>query len=249
MTSRLAWVTGASSGLGRALVLRLAAEGWRVVVSARREEELRDLAGEAAGEIHVYPLDVTDRAACAETIAAIVRDCGPIDLAVLNAGTYEPDGIGDFSAEQLARTVGLNLLGAGNCLAPLLTHYRERGKGHVALVASLSGYRGLPRAASYGASKAGLINLAESLRTQAAGFNIKVQVINPGFVKTPLTDRNEHPMPFLMEVDDAAAALYRGLMHGGFEITFPRRFAAFLKLARVLPYGSYFPLVSRVTGL
>lgn len=249
VVSKTAWVTGASSGLGRALAVRLANENWQVFVSARRGEKLDELAAECpAGRIHPVAVDVTDRKAVARTVAGMIERRGHLDLAVLNAGTYEADGIETLSAETLERTIGLNLLGTVNCLDPVLNHFRERRSGHVALVASLSGYRGLPQAAGYGASKAALICLAESLHAEAHRVGIKVQVINPGFVKTPLTDRNDYPMPFLMPVDEAADALYRGLMSDRFEIVFPRRFAAILKLARMLPYGLYFPLVRRVTG-
>lgn len=246
---RTAWITGASSGLGRALAVHMARDGWDVLVSARNAGALADLAVQSRGRIHPFPLDITDRQAVAKTVSEMVTHHGGIDVAVLNAGTYEPDGAAEFSAERLADIVGLNLLGTGNCLEPLLAHFRARRGGHVAMVGSLSGYRGLPRAASYGASKAGLIALAESLRAEAQPLGLKVQVVNPGFVETPLTARNDYPMPFLMPVDAAAAALYRGLMGNSFEIVFPRRFAAILKLARMLPYALYFPLVRRVTGL
>lgn len=246
---RTAWITGASSGLGRALAVHMARDGWDVLVSARNAGALADLAAQSPGRIHPFPLDITDRQAVAKTVSEMVTHHGDIDVAVLNAGTYEPDGAAEFSAQRLADIVGLNLLGTGNCLEPLLAHFRERRRGHVAMVGSLSGYRGLPRAASYGASKAGLIALAESLRAEAQPLGLKVQVVNPGFVETPLTARNDYPMPFLMPVDAAAAALYRGLMGNSFEIVFPRRFAAILKLARMLPYALYFPLVRRVTGL
>ena len=249
MSGRLAWITGASSGLGRALSRQLIKDGWRVAASARRDRELETLSEETGGRAMAFPLDITDRHAVERAVENIVERCGPIDLAVLNAGTYFPDGSDDFSAEGLARTVGLNLIGAGNCLDPLLRHYRARNCGHVALVASLSGYRGLPRAASYGASKAGLINLAESLRTQAPALGIKVQLINPGFVRTPLTDKNDHPMPFLISAEQAALAICQGLHSNQFEIAFPWRFAAILKLARLLPDRPYFALVHKVTGL
>lgn len=242
------WITGSSSGLGRALALHMARQGWEVIASARSADALDRLAAEVPGRIHPAPLDITDRQAVSTAVADILAQHGTIDLAVLNAGTYEPDGIEGFTAERLAQIVGLNLIGTGNCLEPLLAHFRERGAGHVALVASLSGYRGLPQAASYGASKAGLICLAESLRAEAHNVGIKVQVINPGFVETPLTARNDYAMPFLMPVEAAVAALYRGLMGSSFEIVFPRRLAAILKLARMMPYRLYFPLVHRVTG-
>lgn len=245
-----AWVTGASSGIGRALALRLASDGWTVIATARRGEALADLAADPAaqGRIHAVPGDVTDPAAMADLVARVEAVQGRIALAVLNAGTYAPDGIDDFDPARFRRVVDINLLGAGNCLGPLLPGWRARRLGHLALVASVTGYRGLPRALSYSASKAALIALGESLRFDFQPAGLKVQVINPGFVRTPLTDKNDFPMPFLMEVDAAVERIVRGLASDRFEIAFPRRFAWMLKALRCLPYRLYFPLVSRSTG-
>ena len=248
---RVVWITGASSGIGRALALNLARRGDIVAVSARSEEALRDLANEASdlrGFIHPYPLDITDAENCTRTVDQISGKFGKIALAILNAGTHHPVEAEDFAAGDLARLIGINLLGAGNCLDPLLKRMIEARAGHIAIVASVAGYRGLPTSIYYGASKAAQINLAEALKFDLDRFGIKLQLINPGFVKTPLTDKNDFPMPFLMEVDEAAERMANGLESSAFEITFPRRFAFLLKLFRLLPYSLYFPIVSRMTG-
>lgn len=245
---RLVWITGASYGLGHEVALQLARRGDRVAVSARSIDKLKGLAGEAPeGSILPYELDVTDGPATADTVARIEADHGPIDIALLNAGTHEPVSAGDFSTEKVRRLVELNLMGTANCLEPLLERFRQRGSGHVAIVASVAGYRGLPTSAAYGATKAGLINMAESLKPECDRLGVKMQIVNPGFVRTPLTDRNPFPMPFLMEPEDAAAALIRGLDGGGFEITFPKRFTYLLKILRCLPYALYFPMIRRAT--
>ena len=245
---RLVWITGASYGLGREVALQLARRGDRVAVSARSIDKLNALAAEAPeGRILPYELDVTDSRATADTVARIEADDGPIDIALLNAGTHEPVSAGDFSAEKVRNLIELNLMGTANCLEPLLERFRQRGRGHIAIVASVAGYRGLPRAIAYSATKAALIAMAESLKFDLDRAGVLVQVVNPGFVKTPLTDRNDFPMPFLMPVEAAARRIADGLARGRFEIAFPRRFAAILKLMRILPYALYFPLMGRTT--
>jgi NAD(P)-dependent dehydrogenase (short-subunit alcohol dehydrogenase family) len=244
------WITGASSGIGRALALRLADDGHHVAASARSADALTELGGRtqaASGAIHPYPLDVTDRPAVAAAVAGIERDLGPIDIAVLAAGTHQPVSAEAFEADGLARLVAINLIGAGNCLEPLLRSMIARRRGRIALVSSVAGYRGLPTSAYYGATKAALINLAESLKFDLDRHGVTMQLIDPGFVRTPLTDKNEFAMPFLIEADAAAARIAKGLQSSRFEITFPRRFTYMLKLLRCLPYRLYFPLVARAT--
>ena len=248
---RVVWITGASSGIGRALALNLARRGDTVAASARGEAALRDLANEAstlAGSIHPYPLDITDAENCARTVEQISGKFEKIALAILNAGTHHPVEAEDFSSGDLAKLIGINLLGTGNCLDPLLKKMIPAKAGHIAIVASVAGYRGLPTSSYYGASKAAQINLAEALKFDLDRLGIKLQLVNPGFVRTPLTDKNDFPMPFLMEVEDAAERLAKGLESSAFEITFPRRFAFLLKLFRLLPYRLYFPIVSKMTG-
>jgi short-subunit dehydrogenase len=227
VTGRLAWITGASTGIGRALALRLARDGWRVAASSRGVEALASLERETGHAVRVFPLDVTDAAAAAGVVAEIEHTLGPIDLAVVNAGTHAPT-----PADTSATMPGM--IG--------------RKSGHIAVVASVAGYRGLPRAAAYSATKAGLIALAEGLKFDLDRSGVKIQVINPGFVRTPLTDRNDFPMPFLMEVDDAVERIMRGLAGNAFEIAFPRRFVWILKLLGLLPDRLYFPLVAKATG-
>jgi NAD(P)-dependent dehydrogenase (short-subunit alcohol dehydrogenase family) len=244
------WVTGASSGIGEALALRLAQDGHEVAASARsadRLARLSDQARDADGRIHAYPLDVTDQPAAAAALAEIERQLGPLDSAVLAAGTHHPVSARDFKAADLARLVQVNLIGTANCLEPLLRTMIARRRGRIAIVSSVAGYRGLPTSAYYGATKAALINLAEALKFDLDRHGVTMQLIDPGFVKTPLTDQNEFAMPFRITPEEAAARIAKGLQSTRFEITFPRRFTYILKLARCLPYRLYFPLVAWAT--
>jgi NAD(P)-dependent dehydrogenase (short-subunit alcohol dehydrogenase family) len=244
----VAWITGASSGIGAALAQRLAQDGRRVVVSARNASALETLAAAPHGRLIATPLDVTDPAACAQAVAGIEATHGPIDLAVLNAGTHRPMSAADFSAATLRALFDINVMGVAHCLEPLLARMAARRAGHVAIVASVAGYGGLPTAAAYGPTKAALINMAESLKLDCDRLGIKLQLVDPGFVKTPLTDRNTFPMPFLMPVEAAVDAFVAGLATPRFEIVFPRRFALLLKLLNLLPYRAYFAAVGRITG-
>jgi len=246
-----AWITGASSGIGRALALRMARGGWTVGATARRAEALETLAAEAkglSGRIVPVPCDVTDREAVARALADLERETGPVHLAVLNAGIYEPDQAETLDPEAFARTVDLNLTGTVGCIATLMPGWIERRRGHLVVVSSVAGYSGLPRSLSYGATKAALINFCEGLKFDFDRLGLAVQVVCPGFVRTPATDRNDFKMPALMEVEDAAEAIYRGLDPRRFEITFPKRFTYVLKFLRCLPHPLYFRIVGRITG-
>lgn len=251
MTARIAWITGASSGIGRTLALRLAGAGTTVAASARRADELDLLAKEASGSrgrIAPFPVDVADEAAMARTCAAIDAEIGPLDLAVFNAGTHAPVSVEAFDPAPFRRLMEINYMGVVNGIAAVLPRFIARRSGQIAVVSSVAGYRGLPQAAAYGPTKAALINLCESLKPDLDRLGVRISVINPGFIKTPLTDRNEFPMPFLMPVEAAAQRIVEGLEKGAFEITFPRRFTFLVKLARILPYGLYFPLIKKTTG-
>jgi NAD(P)-dependent dehydrogenase (short-subunit alcohol dehydrogenase family) len=244
---RHAWITGASSGIGRELALRLARDGAKVAVSARRREELEKLAAEMPGRIAAYPVDVVDADALARVCAEIERANGPLDLAIFNAGTHEPVDVASFSPGPFQRLMAINYMGAVNGIAAVLPRFLERRAGHIAVVSSVAGYRGLPQAAAYGPTKAALINLCEALKPDLDPYGVRISLINPGFVRTPLTDLNPFPMPFLMEADAAADRIVKGLARGAFEITFPRRFTWLVKLARILPYALYFPLIRKTT--
>lgn len=246
----VAWVTGASTGIGAALAIKLAKRGWRVAVTARNEEKLQELKaslGEAYGEIIVKPGDVTDPLQMAKIIEALATDEGGIGLAVLNAGIYEPINGNELDIATFEKTISVNLNGTVNCLVPLSSHMWENGRGQIVITSSVAGYGGLPTSAAYGMTKAGLINLAESLKFDFDKMGILIQVVNPGFVDTPATASNPFEMPFLMEVEEAAEKMLKGLEGGKFEITFPKQFTHFLKFTNAFPYFAYFPLVNWFT--
>ena len=245
----VAWITGAGKGIGRAVTLELARRGWTVAASARTEADLVSVGEEAAaagGRVVPFVLDVTRRTAVSQAVGLIEDRLGGIDLALLNAGTYVRFGVEEFTAEAFGQQMDINVMGTVNCLDPVLARMRQRNSGHIAVVSSLTAYRGLPYASAYGASKAALTNMCEAMKPELDALGIQMTVIHPGFVKTPLTDLNEFPMPFLMEADAAARRIVDGLERGAFEITFPRRSAILLKLARCLPYGLYFALTRRL---
>jgi NAD(P)-dependent dehydrogenase (short-subunit alcohol dehydrogenase family) len=247
----VAWITGASSGIGAAVALELARRGWTVAITARRLDRLEELARAAdglSGRIVAHAGDVTDAAAMAALVETIEAVHGPIALAFLNAGVAS--GAGErkpgFDLAAAETTLTVNIFGVVRALAPVLARMRKRGRGQIAVTASLVGYRGLPLSAAYGASKAAMIHFCESLREDCAQAGIVLQVVNPGFVETPMTAANSFAMPFLMRVGDAATRIADGFAGGGFEITFPRRLAWLLKAARILPYPLYFGIMRQV---
>ena len=247
---RIVWITGASQGIGAATAVRLANQGDIVFASARTTEALDEIARSVtgAGKIIPLPLDVTDRAACYQAVGRILDEASRLDLIILNAGTFLPVSGKNLNIEVFEKTMELNFFGVLNTLVPCLDVMKEQGKGHIVVVSSVAGYGGLPKSAAYGASKAALINMMESLKLDLLGFDIKLQLVNPGFVDTPLTKKNEFPMPFLMPLEKSAERLAAELDGNGFEITFPRRFTWQIKLLNLLPYRLYFPMIAAMTG-
>jgi NAD(P)-dependent dehydrogenase (short-subunit alcohol dehydrogenase family) len=240
----VAWVTGASAGIGRGVALELARRGYEVHATARRADELQTLAQEAQGlegSIIAAPGDVTDRAGLARLVAEIESE-RPIALALLNAGGSFQDASGDFGGEGFARTFALNVQGVANGINPVFNAMRSRRRGQIAITGSVAGYGGLPSAGAYASTKAAIISLTVGLKFAADRHNVTVQIVNPGFVKTPFTAENPYPMPFLMECDEACRRICDGFERGGFEICFPRRLAWILKAVNRLPYPAYFAL-------
>lgn len=247
----VAWITGASTGIGRSLARDLVQEGYTVAVTSRDEERLATLVTETGGmpgKVIPFPCDVTDEAGMRKAIAEIERKAGPIALAVFNAGTYFPTRGERLDALNFVNTFDINLFGVLYGLAPVVDRMRARGRGQVVLVGSASSFFGWPSAAAYGASKAALNNLAEALKHDFDKMNIRLQVINPGFVDTPLTGRNRFFMPALMPVERASQRMARAFRRGGFETSFPRRFTWPMKLLRMLPFGLRYWLVHKMTG-
>lgn len=239
---KIAWVTGASTGIGREIALQLAASGVKVAVSARSTEKLQSL----SANIYPFPLDVTDAKAAQETLELIEQNLGPVDLTIFAAGTYSEVAATEIDPKLFATIITTNYLGTVNCLSAVLPKMLARKNGHISWIASVTGYRGLPKAAAYGPSKAALINLAESLKPELDQHNITISVINPGFVETPMTAKNDFPMPFLMQPKEAAARTLKGLARRKFEITYPLRLVAILKFSRLLPYGLYFWFIEKL---
>lgn len=241
---RTAWITGASTGIGRELAINLARAGTSVAVTARSADKLAELAGKAPG-ITAYPADVTDDGAFADAARRIRADLGEIDLVILNAGVWEPVGIDDLDAAAFQRSMDINYQGVVRGIAAVLPAMLARGSGRIVIVASVAGYRGLPRAAAYGPTKAALIHLGETLAPELARRGITLQVVNPGFVDTPLTARNDFAMPFMVSPEVASARILRGIAGTSFEIAFPWQLVTILKIGRILPYRLYFWLVRR----
>ncbi len=244
--ARTYWLVGASSGIGAALVDRLVAGGHRVVISARRQAALDERAGRDPGRVLAVAADVTDPDTLARAWDEILERWGMPDSVIFNAGDYEPMSLDRFDPALFERLMRVNFLGAINGIDVVKDDFMRRGAGEIVLTASVAGYRGLPYASPYGASKAAMINMAESLRPEFARYGVAIRVINPGFVRTALTDKNDFPMPGRIEPDEAARRIERGLAGKGFEILAPRGFGFVMKVLRLLPYRLYFAITRRM---
>ncbi len=237
------WIIGASDGIGAALAREWAGRGARLILSARSAGKLEELAASLGPGHVVLPLDVSDREsliAATERIAEI----GPLDRVVHLAAMYDPGKIPDLDPETAAKIVAVNLTGSFHIaqMAPPLL----RDGGQLALCGSVAGYIGLPQGQIYSATKAGVINLAQSLRAELVGRH-DVRLISPGFVDTRLTQRNDFTMPAMVTPEAAARAIIKGLGKRRFEVHFPRRLTYALKLLSVLPYWAALPLTRRLT--
>lgn len=246
---KIVWITGASSGIGRELALLYAKNGWQVYASARNIQTLQTLSEESqhlSGSIITASMDVTDPSNIQEFVNKRVASQTLPTLSILNAGYYEAIGLDELTMENFNNTFAVNFFGVTSAITALLPHYRSSKTGHLAIVSSVAGYTGLPRAAAYGSSKAALIHLCESIKCECDAADITLSMVNPGFVRTPLTDKNDFTMPFIIEPDDAAQRIKIGLDKKRFDINFPKRFSLLLKALRLLPYPLYFKLTSRL---
>ncbi|WIV97519.1 SDR family NAD(P)-dependent oxidoreductase [Kinneretia aquatilis] len=249
---RTVWLVGASSGIGRAVAAKLHAAGARVIVSARQADLLNDFAAQHPGA-QPLPLDVMNEQSLQAAVQQIVRHHGQIDLCMYCAGYYQPMRAQRFSLSDALRHLDINYIGALKLLQALLPQLLEQSRqgkpGHLSLVSSVAGYRGLPKSLAYGPSKAALSHLAEALYLDLSPEHIGVSVINPGFVATPLTAQNDFAMPALISAEQAASEILKGWSKGEFEIHFPKRFTLWLKLLSHLGHSLYFRAVRRATGL
>ena len=241
------WLVGASTGIGLALARHLHALGAQVIVSARQADALNSFASEHPGSV-ALPLDVTDAAAVQAAAQTLLRE-GPIDVVCYCAGHYRAMRATAMDLPDLLRHHEVNTVGALHVLAAVTPAMLGRQQGHISLVSSVAGFRGLPQSLAYGPTKAALINLAETLFLDLQPHGLGVSVINPGFVQTPLTAQNDFHMPALISPEQAAQAIVQGWARGEFDIHFPKRFTRMMKLLRLLPYRLYFAAVRRITGL
>ena len=244
MNKKTIWITGASTGIGKALAIKFANNGWNVAASARREELLKDL-NNTNKNIHPYPLDVTKIDNCKSTVELIIKDLGQIDICVFGTGMHDPQSEKKFNLEKIRQIMEVNYFGTMNSINSIYEYFSERKNGHISIISSVAGYRGLPAAGAYCASKSALISFAESLYFDMIRKNVKVSVICPGFIKTPMTDQNEFPMPMIKSAEYAADKIYLGILKkSGFEIHFPKTFTFLMKIIQILPNWLYFGAIN-----
>lgn len=226
------WIVGASSGIGAALAQELVRRGVRVTISARNADDLREVAGD---DMEILPLDATDR----DAVRAAAEQLGDVDAVIWCAGYWQQFDAAAWDADVFQRHIEVNLLGLNNVLAAVIPRMVANRRGQIVGVASVAGYRGLPGAEAYGATKAAQINLLEGLRGALKRHGVKVTTVCPGFVRTPMTETNDFPMPFLIDADEAATAICDGLQKGRAEIVFPLPMAITMKLARFVPVRAW----------
>lgn len=248
-----AWITGASGGIGAALALELARRGWTVAVTARRAEALADVVAQAQaralkGTVFAAPADVSDWSQMQAAAAAIEAQAGPIGLMVANAGIYVPVDARRPDPADFRRTFDVNLMGVAHAYSAVIPAMLARGRGHIHVVSSATGFGGMPTASAYGASKAALINMAACWKIELDRVGVGVSISTPGFVETPAQDDNAFPKPFMIKPETAAKRIADAVARGGFETTFPRRFTWVLKAIYALPKPLHLPLIRMQTG-
>ena len=239
------WITGASTGIGKSLAIKFAQNGWQVAASARREDLLNKINNEHSN-IHAFPLDVTDSEKCKSVVNDIIKKLGDIEICVFCTGIHDPKSEKSLNLEKIRKIMEVNFFGTVNSINSVYEYYKKRKSGHISIVSSVAGYRGLPAGGAYCASKAALTNYAESLYFDLKRFNVRVSVIHPGFIKTPMTDQNDFPMPMIKSPEFAADKIFKGLTQSNaFEIHFPKSFTFIMKILRIMPNWLYLKLVKK----
>ena len=247
MSKKTIWITGGSTGIGKALAIKFAAMGWNVAISARRAELLNELSN-SYENISGFPLDVTNKEKCKEVFNEIKNKFENIDICFFSTGTWDPKKEKEIDVEQMEDVFKVNFFGTVNCIKAVEQYFRDKKKGIITIVSSIAGYRGLPNSTGYGPSKSALNNLAESLYFDFKRYNVRVCLVSPGFIKTPMTDKNDFKMPFLKTPEYAADQIFEGLVNKNtFEIHFPKSLTITLKLLSFLPSKIYFGLVGKLT--
>ena len=247
MNKKTIWITGGSTGIGKALAIKFANKGWNVAISARRESLLKEIS-ETYENIHSFPLDVTDKNKCNEVFNDIKKKFNEVNICFFSTGTWNPKKEKDIDVEQIEDVFKVNFFGTVNSIKAVEKYFKDKKSGIITIVSSIAGYRGLPNSTGYGPSKSALNNLTESLYFDFKRFGVRVCLVSPGFIKTPMTDKNDFKMPFLKTPEYAADKIYDGLINkNNFEIHFPKALTIILKIFSFLPSKLYFSLVGRMT--
>ena len=237
---KVIWITGASSGIGKALALKFANEGWIVAASARRENLLQDLNKENSN-IHSFPLDVTNIDQCKSVFKNIIEKFNDVEISIFGTGIHDPKSEKEFNLDKIRKIMEVNYFGTMNSINSVYDYYNDKKSGQISIISSVAGYRGLPAAGAYCASKSALTSFSESLHFEMRRKNVRVSLVSPGFIKTPMTDQNDFSMPMIKSPEFAAEQIYIGLIKKkGFEIHFPKTFTFMMKVIQILPNWIYF---------
>ncbi len=246
---KVIWITGGGTGIGKAVAIKFANQGWNVAISGRRENILKEVE-DINPNIKSFPLDVNDKRKCFEIMNNIKDEFGDIDICFFSTGTWDPKKEREIDVAQIEKVFKVNFFGTLNCIKSVEDHFRNRKNGIITIVSSIAGYKGLPNSTGYGPSKAALNNLAESLYFDFGRYNVRVCLVSPGFIKTPMTDKNDFKMPFLKTPEYSADKIYNGLINSNkFEIHFPKSLTLILKFFKIIPDRLYFYLVKKMTKL
>ncbi len=242
--NKVIWITGASTGIGKDLAIKFAENNWIVAASARRENLLIEL-NKINQNIHSFPLDVTNKEECQRVTSDIIKKFKNIDICVFGTGMHDPNSEKKFNLDKINEIMNVNFFGVMNSVNAIYDYFSEKQSGTISIISSVAGYRGLPAAGAYCASKSALSSFTESLYFDMKRKNVKVNLISPGFIKTPMTDKNEFPMPFIKSSKYAAEKIYFGLLNkNNFEIHFPKTFTYIMKIIQLLPNWIYFGTIN-----
>ena len=238
------WITGASSGIGKALALKFAKNNWKVAISARREELLKDIE-KSNQNIKSFKLDIKNAEECKDVFSKICSNFGDISVAVFCTGIHDPQSEKTFNLAKIKEINDVNYMGTINSINSVYEYFKNKKNGHISIVSSVAGYRGLPNAGAYCASKSALNSFTESLYFQLKDHNVRVSLVCPGFIKTPMTDQNEFPMPMIKSAEYAADKIYDGIVNKNtFEIHFPKSFTYLMKIIQLLPNWLYLSITN-----
>ena len=245
MNNKTIWITGASSGIGKALAIKFAQEGWKVAISARRENLLKEIS-KSQNNIDYFPLDVTDIEKCKTVFNNVKKKLGNVNISVFCTGIHDPKSEKKLNLEKVRKIMEVNFFGTVNSINAVYDYYKDKKSGQISIVSSVAGYRGLPAAGAYCASKSALSSFAESLYFDFKRDNVRISLVSPGFIKTPMTDQNDFPMPMIKSPEFAAEQMFKGLTKSkSFEIHFPKTFTSLMKVLKVIPNGLYFKIVEK----